>query len=213
MDKPISRCRKAYDETEFSERDAADDPVIQFDRWFDLAMRAGITEPNAMSLATVDAHCQPAVRMVLLKGFNAEGFIFYTNRQSRKGLHLASNPRAAACLYWEPLAKQVTFEGRVELLSDEESDAYFETRPRDSQLASWASRQSEIISGRKEIEKALKEADRRYRNSVPRPEHWGGFRIVPARVEFWQGRDHRLHDRLCYHRTSDGGWTMERLSP
>jgi pyridoxamine 5'-phosphate oxidase len=171
-------------------------------------------DPTAMTLATVDADGQPSVRVVLLKGVDERGFVFYTNRQSRKGRALAANPRAALGFLFVPLAEQVRIEGRVEWVSDEESDAYFASRPRESQLGAWASQQSQPVGSRQELEAQLKAvADRHASGPVPRPPHWGGYRVVPDAIEFWKEGPYRIHDRDHYRRNPSGGWTVKRLQP
>lgn len=214
MDKPIDGIRKEYSQRGFTEPEADPDPLKQFDAWFDEAVRCGLTEPNAMALATMGADGRPAVRMVLLKGFDSRGFVFYTNYESRKGRELAGNPHAAACFWWDEIERQVRIEGVVEPISSEESDAYFQTRPRECQLAARASRQSAVIESRALLQRQLKELEARYRDKpVSRPPNWGGYCLRPTTIEFWQGRERRLHDRLRYRRGDDGGWIRERLSP
>lgn len=214
MDKPIDQIRVEYHERGLLELDAASDPILQFDRWFDDATREGLREPNAMSLATVDADGRPSVRIVLLKGYSAQGFIFYTNYSSRKGREIAANARVAACIWWEELARQVRIEGTAERISADRSSQYFASRPRTSQLGAHASPQSEVISGRAALERNLAQLEARYAaGEVPRPEHWGGYVIVPDRIEFWQGRERRLHDRLVYSRIDEHAWKRERLAP
>jgi pyridoxamine 5'-phosphate oxidase len=214
MDKPIADLRTEYALTELDEAHADPDPLRQFDAWFDAAVRSCGLEPNAMSLATVDAAGRPAVRIVLLKGYDGRGLVFYTNYDSRKGRELANNPRAAACFWWPELERQVRIEGRVERISPAESDAYFATRPRASQLAAAASPQSDVVPSRAPIERKLAELERQYEHqSVPRPANWGGYRLIPDVFEFWQGRQKRLHDRLHYASGSDGTWVRTRLAP
>jgi pyridoxamine 5'-phosphate oxidase len=196
------------------EADMQVNPIEQFRLWFDEATAAGLHEPGAMTLATATAAGVPAARLVLLRGFDQRGFVFHSNRVSRKGRELAENPRAALVLYWGELERQIRIEGRVETISDEESDAYFRTRPRGSQLSAWASSQSEVIPGRANLDREMEELTARYAGrEVPRSPYWGGYRVVPHSIEFWQGRPNRMHDRLRYKRQADGSWLLERLSP
>jgi len=195
------------------ERDCAADPIDQFARWYAEMQQAGAVEPAAMTLATVDAAAQPSARVVLLKGFDKRGFAFFTNYASRKGQELDAAPRAALLFYWDRLARQVRVEGVVERLSAAESDEYFATRPRGSQLGAWASPQSAPLADRATLEAAVRAQEQRFGAApVPRPAHWGGYRLVPARCEFWQGRADRLHDRIVYARAAVG-WSRARLAP
>jgi pyridoxamine 5'-phosphate oxidase len=197
-----------------TEESASLDPLALFARWFEEALAASHIEPTAVALATVAAGGGPAVRMVLLKGFDERGFVFYTNQASRKGRELASCPAAALAIWWDVNERQVRIEGCVEPTSPAESDAYFATRPLGSQLGAWASPQSEAIPNRAALEAAFAEAEKRFAGRpVPRPPHWGGYRLIPEMLEFWQGRPDRLHDRLRYDRTSEGRWTRTRLAP
>jgi pyridoxamine 5'-phosphate oxidase len=189
------------------------DPVVLFRRWYEDAERAGIHLPNAIALATASADGLPSIRHVLLRGIEDRGFVFYTNQGSRKGAELAENPRAAFSIYWRELDRQISVTGDVSRVSDEESDAYFATRPRDARLGAWASRQSTELASRDELMERFAAFDAEYPgDQVPRPPFWGGYRIDPITVEFWQGRQHRLHDRFQYERARDG-WTIRRLSP
>jgi len=195
------------------EGEADSDPLRQFRRWYADAEAAGIRAPHAMALATATSGGAPSVRMVLLKGVDEAGFVFYTGYVSRKAGELEANPRGSLLFYWDPLGRQVRVEGRVERVSPEESNAYFATRPRGAQLAAAASRQTSVLSGREELDARVAELERELESSeVPRPEHWGGFRLRPETYEFWQHREDRLHDRLRY-RLVDGAWRIERLSP
>jgi pyridoxamine 5'-phosphate oxidase len=189
------------------------DPLALFRAWFGEAEDAGVEVPEAMALATADAEGAPSARMVLLKGADDDGFVFYTGYVSRKARELGENPRAALVFYWRPLGKQVRVEGRVERVSETESAAYFATRPRGSQLAAWASRQSRPLESREELERRYAKLEREYDGrEVPLPPHWGGFRLRPDVVEFWEHRDNRLHDRVRYTRAREG-WKVELLSP
>jgi pyridoxamine 5'-phosphate oxidase len=189
------------------------EPLEQFRSWFADAEAAGIRAPHAMALATADADGAPSVRMVLLKGADEDGFVFFTGYGSRKGGELEANPRAALLFYWDPLGRQVRVEGPVERVEGAESDAYFATRPRGAQLAAAASRQGCVLESRKELDARVAELEREHAGGeVPRPEHWGGYRLRPESYEFWQHRENRLHDRLRYRRDA-GRWLLERLSP
>jgi pyridoxamine 5'-phosphate oxidase len=195
------------------ESSVAAEPLEQFRRWFAEAEQAGIRAPHAMALATAAADGAPSVRMVLLKGADADGFVFFTGYGSRKGGELEANPRGALLFYWDPLGRQVRVEGPVERVPSDESDAYFATRPRGAQLAAAASQQGRVLRAREELDARVTELEHAYEGAdVPRPEHWGGYRLVPESYEFWQHRESRLHDRLRYRR-ADGAWLVERLSP
>ena len=198
---------------ELSEADVASDPFQQFARWFDEALAASVTEPSAMTLATATKEGRPSARVVLLKGFDEQGFVFYTNYRSRKGEEVAENPWATLVFYWAELKRQVRIEGRIEKASPEESDAYFDSRPRESRLAAWASAQSRVIPNREVLDRRMQELMLEYQDrDIARPPHWGGYRLRPTSLEFWQSRPNRLHDRLCY-RLVNGAWLIERLSP
>ena len=210
----LADLRKDYSLAGLAEKDLARDPFRQFDKWFQEAEAAKIAEPNAMTLATAARDGRPSARTVLLKGVDGRGFVFYSNYESRKGRELESNPRVTLLFPWIALERQVIVEGPVTRVTREESEAYFHSRPLPSQLSSWVSQQSSIISGRKALEDSMKELEKKYAGrTVPLPPHWGGFRVAPETVEFWQGRRSRLHDRLRYRREADGGWTVERLAP
>ena len=192
---------------------AGEDPLVLFGRWLRAAEASEPNDPEAMCLATADARGRPAARMVLLKEADARGFVFYSHRDGRKGLELDANPFAALCFHWKTLRRQVRVEGRVERVSDAESDAYYASRARVSRLGAWASRQSRPLADRVELEAGVAAAEARFPgDDVPRPQHWGGFRLVPDRVEFWRDMPHRLHDRLVFERAGDG-WTTGRLFP
>jgi pyridoxamine 5'-phosphate oxidase len=209
----IADIRKDYTLRGLHESDAAADPFTQFQTWFDQAVAAGVPEPNAMTLATCTPDGIPSARIVLLKILDDRGLQFFTNYESRKSLELLNNPNAALVFFWPDLERQVRIEGRVEKSSETESDAYYHARPRNSRLGAWASAQSSVIASREELEARQREFDARYSaDNVPRPPHWGGFRMVPTVFEFWQGRPSRLHDRLRY-RQAEGRWIVERLSP
>ncbi|HWG47952.1 MAG TPA: pyridoxamine 5'-phosphate oxidase [Gemmataceae bacterium] len=210
----IANMRKEYMRGGLSEADVDADALRQFQTWFAQALTAEVPEPNAMTLATATPDGQPAARIVLLKAFDESGFTFYTNYESRKGRELTANPRAALLFFWTELQRQVRIEGTVERVSEAESDEYFRSRPLGSRLGAWASHQSEVIGGRELLEARARElAERFAEGEVPRPPFWGGFRVRPLAIEFWQGRPDRLHDRLRYQRVQPVGWRIERLSP
>jgi pyridoxamine 5'-phosphate oxidase len=210
----IEDMRREYMRAELTEDAAAADPVRQLAAWLEEAAAAGVTEPNAMTLATASADGVPSARMVLLKGVDDRGLVFYTNYGSRKGDELAANPRAALVLYWAPLERQVRVEGRVEKVSREESATYFASRPRGSRLGALASPQSAVVAGRSVLEERLAELETAHPGEdVPLPDNWGGYLVVPEVVELWQGRPNRLHDRLRYRADGRGGWIRERLAP
>jgi pyridoxamine 5'-phosphate oxidase len=188
------------------------DPIVGFRVWLEEAGAAGIDFPEAAALSTADAHGRTAVRHVLIKGVDERGFTFYTNLQSRKGRHLAENPSGALAFLWRELDRQVCVTGTVARIPREESETYFRTRPREARLGAWASRQSRVVASRAELEEAFRRMEERFPDEVPLPPHWGGFRLTPDTIEFWKGREHRLHDRLRYSRQGDG-WRLERLWP
>jgi pyridoxamine 5'-phosphate oxidase len=196
------------------EADVDPDPMVQFGRWFDDAEAADLVEPSAMTLATATAEGVPSARMVLLRGVDQRGFVFYTNYESRKAAELAANPRAALVFWWGELQRQIRVEGPVERTSQQESAAYFRTRPLGSRLSAWASPQSRVIPGRAVLDQRVAElAAGHPEGDIPLPPFWGGYRLVPEVVELWQGRPNRLHDRLRYTRSADGRWQIERLAP
>ncbi|MBY4948834.1 pyridoxamine 5'-phosphate oxidase [Cupriavidus respiraculi] len=209
----LADLRRSYVLGSLNEADVAADPITQFERWFDEALNAKLPEPNAMTLATVDAAGQPSARIVLLKGIDARGFTFFTNYESRKGADIAANPRAALLFHWVQLERQARIEGVVEKVSDAESDAYYASRPLGSRLGAWASEQSREVANRAVLEQREAEFREKFGEAPPRPAHWGGYRVVPTWIEFWQGRPSRLHDRIGYRREADGNWRIVRLSP
>lgn len=213
MEKELSHLRVDYTSGTLTESDMDSDPFLQFTQWLQAAIAAGMHEPNAMAVGTVSPDGSPSVRILLLREVDGRGFVFYTNFESRKGFDLKQRPRAAATFWWGPMHRQVRVEGTVEVVESETADAYFATRPRGSQLGAWASPQSRVIGSRSVLDERLQDATDRFADSsVPRPPFWGGYRIVPHSIEFWQGRTSRLHDRLRY-RLVDGGWILERMAP
>jgi pyridoxamine 5'-phosphate oxidase len=208
-----SNFRREYTSAGLEKADVDHDPVVQFHTWFQNAIDAGLHEPNAMILATATTDGRPSARTVLLKGYDEWGFVFYTNYEGRKAGELETNPRCALLFYWGELERQVRVEGIVSRISEQESDEYFASRPRGSQLGAWASQQSRVVDGRRSLEQKLHSLQAEYEDrEVPRPPFWGGYRVEPEEIEFWQGRESRLHDRLVYRR-EDGAWRIERLQP
>jgi pyridoxamine 5'-phosphate oxidase len=213
MSSDIAGLRREYMSESLDEKDVHGDPIEQFRRWFDQALNAGTADPNAMTLATASPDGRPSARIMLLKGFDEHGFVFYTNYESRKGEELGSNPQAALVFYWNELNRQVRIEGRTSRVDREESERYFCSRPRESQIGAWASTQSRVLGGRPELESGFAAALERFaQREVDCPPQWGGYLLRPERFEFWQGRPSRLHDRLCYD-AADGGWQIGRLAP
>ena len=208
----ISQLRKSYERAELSEQASHADPLRQFDQWLQEAIQGQVPEPNAMTLATVGGNLRPSTRVVLIKGCDERGIVFFTNYDSRKGIELAGNPFAALQFHWVELERVVRIEGAVEKTSAEESDAYFASRPLDSRIGAWASPQSQVISGRSVLVANAAKFGARFMLQPPRPPHWGGYRLVPDEWQFWQGRASRLHDRLRY-ALRDGAWVRERLAP
>lgn len=214
MDTSVANLRKEYTCQGLNEVDADPNPFHQFKLWFDQARSAQLPEPNAMTIATASLDGIPSARLVLLKDYDQRGFVFYTNFDSEKGQQLLLNPWGALAFWWAQLERQVRITGRVEQVSEAEADEYFQSRPKGSQLGAWASDQSQVIPNREVLEQRLQQLKDEYENkAVMKPPHWGGFRVIPDQIEFWQGRPSRLHDRLRYDRDADGGWKMQRLSP
>jgi pyridoxamine 5'-phosphate oxidase len=208
----IADLRKSYEKAELSEDASAADPLKQFERWLNEAIQSEVPEPNAMTVATVASNMRPSTRVVLIKGYDERGIVWYTNYDSRKGKELAGNPFAALQFHWVELERVVRIEGRMEKISDAESDAYFHSRPLDSRIGAWASPQSQVIDGRGVLVTNAAKYAAQFMLNPPRPPHWGGYRLVPDEWQFWQGRKSRLHDRLRY-RLNEGDWLRERLAP
>lgn len=210
----LSELRRSYGNRPLDRDGLAPDPIRQFHGWFQEATRAGLIEVNAMCVATVDAAGRPSARMVLLKAYDASGFVFYTNLESRKAGEIAGNPHVALLMFWPDLHRQVRIEGTAERVSTAESIRYFLTRPRDSQLGAWVSAQSNVVSSRQLLEQKFAEMKRKFANGeVPLPDFWGGYRVRPSALEFWQGRENRLHDRFRYTLRAGPGWQIDRLAP
>jgi pyridoxamine 5'-phosphate oxidase len=216
MDTPADPTSSRYEHAAqgLRRRDLDSDPIKQFGNWFTAAIEAGIRDVNAMSLATAGPDAKPSVRIVLLKGFDQDGFVFFTNYESEKGRQLDQNPNAALGFYWIELDRQIRINGPVTRTDKEESERYFHSRPLGSQLGAWASRQSDVIDGRRVLDARMAEVTERYgKGPIPLPPHWGGYRLKPVTIEFWQGRPNRLHDRFRYTRRADGTWCIDRLAP
>ena len=210
----LQNLRQDYSAATLTEKEVRQDPINQFDKWFNDAIAANVNEPNAMTLATATINGHPSARIVLLKGFNKEGFMFYTNYLSRKGKEIAKNPLASTVFFWPELERQVRIEGTIEKLSREESEAYFHSRPKASQLGALVSAQSQEIAGRKVLEEKMVELEAAYADKdVPKPSYWGGYILKPRLVEFWQGRISRLHDRIVYKKIDNKNWKIVRLAP
>ena len=209
----IADLRKDYTLAGLRRAELDTDPIRQFQKWFQQALDAGLLEPTAMSLATADKQGRPSARIVLLKGVDERGFMFFTNYESRKGRELAANPHSALVFHWGELERQVRVRGTVGRISREESEKYFMGRPQGNKLGAWVSTQSEVISNRTVLEKRLEDFEQKYPDAVPLPPFWGGYVLLPVDIEFWQGRLNRLHDRFCYTRQADGAWLIERLAP
>jgi len=210
-----THARKSYERDALDENGIASDPFHQFTTWYDEAVAAGLPEPEAMTLSTATLEGRPSARIVLLRGYDERGFCFFSNYASQKGRELAVNPYAAVTFHWVELERQVRIAGRVEKVTAAESDVYFQSRPSQSRIGAWSSPQSNVIPSRDALEQFFDDYQERYSDvtAIPRPEHWGGYRVIPERIEFWQGRPNRLHDRLCFTRIDQGRWTLQRLAP
>jgi pyridoxamine 5'-phosphate oxidase len=213
MNKNIADIRKDYRLHSLNENDVAADAIEQFARWWNDAVDSEILEVNAMTLATATKDGKPSARIVLLKGFDESGFVFFTNYESYKGKALNENPYAALIFFWKEIERQIRIEGTVEKTTEAESDTYFLSRPEGSRIGAWASPQSTVIESREILESNVLNYTNEFKNSIPRPPHWGGYRVMPLKIEFWQGRSNRLHDRLQYTKTAEGSWKVERLAP
>ena len=213
VQKSIQNLRREYNLNKLSEETVHKNPFIQFDRWFSQVIKMRLYEPNAMILATSNKNCKPSTRVVLLKGIRKDGFIFFTNYNSSKGKSLSENPVASLLFFWAELERQVRVEGKVKKISRSESQRYFDSRPLESRIAAWASSQSEVISNREHIERQFSEFKKKFKGKkIPVPPYWGGFVLIPEYFEFWQGRENRLHDRMCYKKVN-ARWKVFRISP
>lgn len=211
--KSVAQLRRDYTKTALVESELRENPIDQFVEWFEQALSVDLIDPNAMTLSTATKNGSPSSRIVLLKGVDKKGFRFFTNYNSRKGRELDENPQAALCFYWAPLERQVRIEGKVQKLSADDSEAYFQQRPRLSQLGAWASTQSSKVDSREQLEARFKEIKKRFEDKdVPLPDFWGGYLLKHTRIEFWQGRESRMHDRICYEKEKEG-WIKFRLAP
>ncbi|HET8693575.1 MAG TPA: pyridoxamine 5'-phosphate oxidase [Aquabacterium sp.] len=213
MPHDLAQMRKSYERAALDESHVLPDPMDQFHRWFDEAVHAKVEEPNAMTLSTASAEGRPSSRILLLKGADDRGLVWFTNYNSRKGQDLAANPYAAIQFFWYELERMIRIEGKVERVSEQESDEYYRVRPLGSRIGAWASAQSQVLPSREALEKAWHEQQIRLGDDPPRPPHWGGYRLIPQHWEFWQGRPSRLHDRLVFDRQADGSWALSRLAP
>ena len=211
-DKSISQIRREYGISNLSESSLKNDPLEQFKIWFDEALKSDFPDPNAMVLSTASLNGMPSSRVVLLKHYDNRGLVFYTNYESRKGKELSENPKASLLFFWDKLERQVRFNGRIEKITSAESEEYFETRDYTSKLGAWASRQSQTLPSRFTLMRNVVKIMAKYKNNVPLPEFWGGYRLIPEQIEFWQGRKSRLHDRFQFDKTADG-WKVDRLYP
>jgi pyridoxamine 5'-phosphate oxidase len=211
----MTDARKEYEQATLQEADVARDPLRQFTLWYEAAVAAKVPEPEAMTLSTATPEGRPSARIVLLRGYDDRGFCFFSNYNSHKGRELAANPYAALTFHWVEQERQVRIEGRVEKTSAAESDAYFFSRPSRSRIGAWSSPQSDVIPNRETLDELFKRFKEQYpdESAIPRPEHWGGYRLIPTRIEFWQGRPSRLHDRLQFSRDGEAGWKLQRLAP
>lgn len=214
IEEHIKKSRRDYSRGPLDESMIDADPFRQFEVWFENALKAEVSDPHAMVVATVSDTGNPSARVVLLRGFERNSFVFHTNYQSHKGSDILQNPNVAAVFFWNEIDRQVRIEGQVEKVTPQESDNYFHSRPRESQIAAWASNQSKVVLNRAELDESFRKYEEKFAGGpVPRPDNWGGFRIIPARYEFWQGRPNRLHDRIIYELDKTGRWEIKRLAP